>query len=330
MVAPSLTDRHNRVIDYLRVSITDLCNLKCVYCRPPEGVSLVTHEDILRYEEILTIVRVARDLGIRKIRVTGGEPLVRRDVLGFLSALNRIEGIEDVGLTTNGILLAPMAKALRDTGLSRINVSLDSLRKEVFRSITRGDHLQQVLEGIRAILAEGFHPVKINVVLLSGINEADVPEFARLTRELPVDVRFIERMPFSTEPVANPPDSFSARKALEMIRAAEGELIPEERNSLDGPATMFRLPGAKGRVGVIDPMTGHFCGTCNRLRLTARGTLRPCLLRSLETDIKGPLRKGAGKEELARIIESAVLCKPPAGRSLATNESIEGMYTIGG
>lgn len=325
-----LLDTHGRVIEYLRVSITDLCNLRCTYCRPPEGVALVSHDEILRYEEILRIVRIAGKLGIRKIRVTGGEPLVRRDVVEFIARLTALEGIEDIGLTTNGTLLTKMAAELKEAGLTRINVSLDALDRETFRRITGTDGLDQVLAGIEAALNVGLHPVKINVVLLAGLNEQDVPAFARLTIDKPLDVRFIERMPFGADWVANPPDPFSARAALEMIRKEVGELRSEERNHLDGPATMFRLDGARGRVGFIDPITGHFCATCNRLRLTARGTLRPCLLSTSEIDLRTALRGGADDEELARIIRVAVNSKPAGSAPRRSASTGEGMNLIGG
>ncbi len=324
-----LIDHHGREIDYLRVSITDLCNLRCAYCRPPEGVELTSHSEILRYEEILTIVRVARDMGIRKVRITGGEPLVRRGVVEFVSMITAIDGIEDVGLTTNGIRLAAMARELRDAGLKRVNVSLDSLRQEVFERITGTDGLDNVLEGIEAAMAQGFDPVKINVVLLKGINEPDIPEFARMTLDQPVDVRFIERMPFDAEYVDNAPESFSATGALDMIRQDVRDLDESERDDLDGPARMFRLKNAKGRIGVIDPITGHFCGTCNRLRLTAKGTLRPCLMSGSEIDIKSPLRNGASMDELAQVLRSAVLAKP-MGASANRGRLKIGMNQIGG
>ncbi|MFH1114654.1 MAG: GTP 3',8-cyclase MoaA [Pseudomonadota bacterium] len=329
MTKVPLYDLHQRVIDYLRVSITDLCNLRCVYCRPAEGVQLISHDEILRHEEILTVISVARDLGIRKIRITGGEPLVRRGALGFLAELAAMEGIEDVGLTTNGVLFASMARDLRAAGLKRVNISLDSLRRETFRSITRSDRLDEVLAGIHNALDLGFDPVKINVVLLQGINEADVPGFARLTVEKPLDVRFIERMPFGGDSVPDSPDSFSSLKVLDMIRRQVGELDPQERGPLDGPATMFRIKGAKGRIGIIDPVTGHFCGTCNRLRLTARGTLRPCLLSGQEIDVRGALRRAASRDEIAGIIQAAVLAKPVSHGSRLCAMG-EGMNRIGG
>jgi len=292
-------------------------------------VALISHDEILRHEEILTVVRVAAEMGVRKVRITGGEPLVRRGVLEFLAKLHEIGAIEDIGLTTNGTLLPSMAQALRDVGLTRLNISLDSMRRETFKAITGSDNLDDVLAGIRRALRAGFSPVKINVVLLQGINEEDIPSFAQLTMDNPLDIRFIERMPFGTESVPKSPDSFSARRALEIAQRNFGELLPMERNSMDGPATMFKLKGAQGRIGIIDPITGHFCGTCNRLRLTARGTLRPCLLGNREIDIKTPLRKGASDQELAEIIRAAVLAKPVGNQSRLTAIN-DGMNMIGG
>ncbi len=305
-----LIDKHGRMIDYLRVSITDLCNFRCVYCRPPEGVPLITHGEILRYEEIVKIVETAKNLGIRKVRVTGGEPLVRRECVNFISMITAMDGIEDVGLTTNGAMLGRYAHALRNAGLKRVNISLDSLRRDTFRAITGSDKLDEVLTGIETALHVGFAPVKINVVLLAGVNEDDVPEFARMTFDKPIDVRFIERMPFGDECPADAPEPFSSTKALDLIKREVGAFVPVDRDRLDGPATMYRLKGAAGRIGVIDPITGHFCGTCNRLRLTARGTLRPCLLSQDEIDVKTPLRAGASDEELGDIIRDAVNAKP--------------------
>jgi cyclic pyranopterin phosphate synthase len=324
-----LVDHHGRSVEYLRVSITDLCNLRCVYCRPPEGVELIPHDEILRYEEILTVIDVAREMGVRKVRITGGEPLVRRGAVGFVERLTSMKGIDDVGLTTNGTRLAAMAEDLKAAGLKRINVSLDSLRKETFASITGRDELDRVLRGIEKALDLGFSPVKINVVLLAGINEEDIPAFARLTLDAPVDVRFIERMPFGAEQLPRAPVPFSADKAFDVICDEVGDLRQLERRSLDGPATMFRLEGAAGRIGIIDPVTGHFCATCNRLRLTARGTLRPCLLGPTEIDIKSPLRKGASRDELAQVIRAAVLAKPMGNCSRGSRVR-DGMNLIGG
>jgi len=325
----SLIDLYGRVIDYLRVSITDLCNLRCIYCMPPEGVQLLSHGDILTYEEILTIIGVAHRMGVRKIRITGGEPLVRRGVLDFISRLARFDGIEDIALTTNGVLLARMASDLKDAGLNRINISLDTLRRNTFHSITGMDRLEQVTAGIESALEKKFDMVRINVVLLQGINEEDVPAFARLTLASPLDVRFIERMPFGTAQCPHLPEPFSALKVKEIIRREVGDLSPIQRNHLDGPATMFRLDGAVGRIGIIDAVTGHFCGTCNRLRLTARGTLRPCLLGPAEIDVKSVLRKGASDEVLSDVLRRAVLAKP-IGHSISLPQMNDNMNRIGG
>lgn len=324
----NLIDKYGRCIDYLRISITDLCNLRCIYCRPPEGVALVRHEDILRYEEIIRLVQIAVSLGVKKIRVTGGEPLVRRGVLRFIHQLTTLDGVVDVGLTTNGVLLKDMALDLKAAGLTRINVSLDSVRRSVFQTITGRDHLHDVVAGISTALEVGLHPVKINVVLLEDLNESDVADFARMTLQNPMDVRFIERMPFGHEKLFNR-SSFSARHVLATIEKEVGRLEPLQRDTLDGPATMFRLNGAQGRVGVIDPITGHFCGACNRMRLTAKGTLRPCLMSSQEIDVKSVLRSGAEDEELAEVFYRAVLSKPVG--SLHTNMNLkDSMNMIGG
>ncbi|MCL5123248.1 MAG: GTP 3',8-cyclase MoaA [Deltaproteobacteria bacterium] len=325
-----LIDLHGRTIDYFRISITDLCNFRCIYCRPAEGVPLVSHSDILRYEEILRIAKVAKNLGMRKVRITGGEPLVRRGVLDFISRLVSETGLEDVALTTNGSKLQDMALSLRKAGLKRVNISLDTLRRDCFRSITGADELYRVLKGIEASLDVGFDPIKINVVLLKGINERDVPDFARLTIDKPVDVRFIERMPFGAEiPPPNSPDSFSAKDTLKIIESAFGKLNPVERSKLDGPATMFKLDGALGQIGVIDPVSGHFCGKCNRMRLTAKGFLRPCLLNPLEIDVRTFLRTSPDDSQMESFLEAAVLMKP-ASRFSNIEKIDVGMNTIGG
>lgn len=326
----NLVDHCGRIIDYLRISITDLCNFRCVYCRPPQGVKLVPHSDILRYEEILRVVSAASNLGIRKVRVTGGEPLVRRGVLDFISKLTSEIGFEDVALTTNGSKLSEMAMGLRQAGLRRVNISLDTLRRDSFVAITGADELDKVLRGIDSCFDVGFDPIKLNVVLLKGLNEADIPEFARLTLSKPIDVRFIERMPFGADiSPADSPDSFSALDAIKIIERFFGNLTPIERSRQDGPARMYKIDGAQGRIGVIDPVTGHFCATCNRLRLTARGSLRPCLLSPTEIDMKSLLRAIPDDEEIETYIRTAVLAKP-ASRFSSIKKINIGMNSIGG
>ncbi len=325
----ALRDSYGRSIEYLRISITDLCDFRCVYCRPPEGVALTTHYEILRYEEILRIVELSVTLGVRKVRVTGGEPLVRKGVTGFINRLTKVEGIEEVALTTNGYRLGPMVKELKDAGLTRVNISLDSLDRDTFKRITGKDGLKNVLEAIAASLDVGFDPVKINVVLLKGFNEMDTLNFAKMTLERPVDVRFIERMPFGEQDPPMAPDSFSALMAQGMIEDEFGPLEPIGKKDLDGPARMFRLPGAKGNIGFIDPVTGHFCANCNRLRLTAKGALRPCLFSNREIDIKAPMRNGATDNEVKRILKYAVAAKPMAHGDICGPMGV-GMNQIGG
>ncbi|MFH0958914.1 MAG: GTP 3',8-cyclase MoaA [Pseudomonadota bacterium] len=326
----NLIDHHGRIIDYLRVSITDLCNFRCIYCRPPQGVKLIPHADILRYEEILKIISVSKNLGIRKVRITGGEPLVRRGVVDFISRLTHDIGLEDVALTTNGSKLDEMAWRLREAGLTRVNISLDTLRRDCFYSITGVDGLAMVMKGIQTSFEAGFSPIKINVVLLKGFNEIDVPEFARLTLNRPLDVRFIERMPFGNdaEPI-NSPNSFGATEVLGMIENSFGTLIAVERSPLDGPARMLKIRGAQGRIGIIDPVTGHFCPTCNRLRLTARGTIRPCLLSPLEIDLRSFLRTDPDDSQIEAFMKAAVMAKP-ASRYSNIQRMEAGMNTIGG
>ncbi len=251
-------------------------------------------------------------------------------MVNFISRLTHEIGLEDVALTTNGSKLDKMARELREAGLKRINVSLDTLRRDCFSAITGVDDLTGVMKGIEASFDVGFDPIKINVVLLKGFNEIDIPEFARMTVDRPLDVRFIERMPFGndTEPI-NSPDSFGAAEAIGIIEKSFGSLIPLDRSPLDGPARMLRIKGAKGRIGIIDPVTGHFCPTCNRLRLTARGSLRPCLLGPLEMDLRSLLRANPDDSQIEAFIKAAVMAKP-ASRYANLRRMETGMNTIGG
>ncbi len=303
-----ISDSFQRPINYLRISVTDRCNLRCVYCMPEAGVSLMSHYDILTYEEICTVVKAAADLGINRIRLTGGEPLVRAGITHLISLLADIETIEDLSLTTNGTLLAQYAAALKEAGLQRVNISLDTLRPERFRQITRCGELAATLEGIEAALAAGLKPVKINMVVMAGVNDDEITDFAVKTVEDGWNVRFIELMPVtSNEPVSDKLVSVSEmRKRIEAI----GKLEPWKIDTGSGPAKYFRLPGASGTVGFISPVTEHFCFQCNRLRLTADGKLRPCLLSEAEIDLKETLRSGAPVEELKNLISKAIAEKP--------------------
>lgn len=306
-----LVDPHNRPINYLRISITDRCNLRCQYCMPKEGVTQFQHAEILRYEEILRFSRLAIRKGIEKIRLTGGEPLVRKGVVFLIKELSALEGIQDLSMTTNGILLAECAQALSQAGLKRINVSMDSLDPQTYRKITRGGDLKAVWEGLRAAMAAGLFPIKINVVALAGLNDQDVLEFARLTLEYPFQVRFIEFMPTGGGQEWKE-ESFLSCQEIKRKIEAEYPLLPLENgnHSPNGPARIFRLAGGIGAIGFISPISHHFCDSCNRLRLTADGRLRTCLFADKEIDIKGILRSGCNDTELEKILEEAIRQKP--------------------
>ena len=303
-----LSDSFQRPINYLRISVTDRCNLRCVYCMPVGGVSSLAHEDILRYEEINTIARAAAEMGIDKVRLTGGEPLVRAGLPELVTMLAEIRTIDDISLTTNGSLLAKHAAELKKAGLNRVNISLDSLKADRFREITRSDaELADVLEGIEAARGVGLEPVKLNMVVIPGVNDDEVLDFAAKTIDDDWHVRFIELMPVNGE---NKAPQFVA--ASEMRKRIEelGQLEPCLPSVGNGPAKYFRLPNARGTIGFITPVSEHFCFNCNRLRLTADGKLRPCLMSDYEVDLKEPLRSGADAEGLKKLIEEAVANKP--------------------
>jgi cyclic pyranopterin phosphate synthase len=303
-----ISDSFQRPINYLRISVTDRCNLRCVYCMPEEGVTLMPHADILTYEEIYTVAKVAAGMGINKVRLTGGEPLVRLGLADLVKMLASIEGIDDLSLTTNGILLAHHATELKQAGLRRVNISLDTLQPERFRKITRCGELVDTLKGIDAAHAVSLEPVKINMVVMAGINDDELIDFARKTIEDGWHVRFIEHMPVIADS-PTPSRLFSVKEMRNRIEAL-GKLEPWKVNVGNGPAKYFRLPGAKGTIGFITPVTEHFCYRCNRLRLTADGKLRPCLLSEEEIDLREDLRSGASPDELKRLIEKAIARKP--------------------
>jgi len=304
-----LFDPFNRRLNYLRISLTDRCNLRCLYCMPEEGVSKLAHEDILSYEELLRLARLTVALGIEKIRLTGGEPLTRKGAVPFMAELARIRGVQDISLTTNGILLVEQAKAIWEAGIRRINVSLDSLNPERYARITRSDSFHRVWEGIQTAEAIGFDPIKINVVALKGINEEEIAAFGRLSLAKPYQIRFIEFMPVGPS-VAYPADRFlPAERILERLQSL-GPLQPINGDHLDGPARRWAYTGARGEVGLISPVSQHFCPTCNRLRLTSDGKLRTCIFSDRETDLRGALRNGASDDDLEMIIRAAIASKP--------------------
>ena len=303
-----MRDPFGRDIDYLRISVTDRCNLRCIYCIP-EGMEWIEKADILSYEEIERLVRILGRLGLRRLRLTGGEPTVRRQLPRLVEMLVAIEGIEEISLSTNGLKLTELAAPLRRAGLSRVNVSLDSLDEGCFREITRGGDLRKVLAGIEAAEKEGLLPIKINVVVMRGKNDGEITDFALLTQQRPWNVRFIEMMPLEGnvgEQEARYVSTAEVRRSLEAL----GGLEPAEAVRGNGPATYFRYPGAPGTVGFISPLNHNFCDRCNRLRLTANGRLRLCLFGDNEIDLATPLRAGRGEEEIAEKVLGGLMAKP--------------------
>jgi cyclic pyranopterin phosphate synthase len=304
-----LVDPFGRRIDYLRLSVTDRCNLRCLYCMPPEGIPWAWRTQMLSDAEIQALVRVAAGLGISKVRLTGGEPLVRTGIVNLVRGLSQVPGVRDLSLSTNGMLLGRMAQALKACGLARVNVSLDTLRPERFRQVTRLGELGAVLRGIEQALRWGLEPVKINMVVMRGVNDDEIPDFVALTRSLPVHVRFIELMPIGET-------GFFSRQhwlPLPEIRVRCGPLEPlpgEDAPRGSGPAVYFRPPGALGTVGFIAALSCNFCARCNRLRLTSTGRLVPCLAGEEGVDLRGPLREGAGADRLEALFRQAVAGKP--------------------
>ena len=331
MQSVCMKDACGRAIDYLRVSLTDRCNLRCIYCMPEEGIRLKPYEEIMRLEEILRAVKVAVGLGIRKVRLTGGEPLVRRGAVSFVAAVAALPGLEDLAMTTNGILLPQLGQDLRAAGLKRVNISLDTLKAERFRQITRVGDLREVWKGIEAALELGFSPVKLNVVVMRGVNDDELLDFAALAFKHPLHVRFIECMPIgeSGEKARN---WLVPQEEMLSVLSQHYQMEPFQGLHGAGPAKYYRLPGGQGTVGFISPVSHHFCRRCNRLRLTADGKLRPCLLSRREIDLLKLLRSGAGDEVIAEAFLQAVRDKPL--RHYLAEEGWEGrtyfMHQIGG
>ncbi|MCE5210850.1 MAG: GTP 3',8-cyclase MoaA [Deltaproteobacteria bacterium] len=330
-----MLDKYNREINYLRVSITDRCNLHCVYCRPKEGISLQGHEDILRYEEIIRVVSIAVKMGLIKVRVTGGEPLVRRGCIDFLSQLKKIDGLQDISLTTNGIFLEKCAQNIFDAGVSRINISLDSLNKDKYSKITREGDLDAVLRGIAKAEEVGFSPIKINTVAIKGFNDDEVLDFARLAVDKPFQIRFIELMSVGQPGLDCHKDYLPAKQLLQKISEHyELERIENNHNKSAGPARIFKIKGGRGEIGFINPVSHHFCSTCNRLRLTSDGKLRACLLNEAEIDLKKALRENCSDAELEKLIWDAVLLKPKQHDLICTENILKkctrNMSEIGG
>jgi len=309
----TIRDRFGRVFDYLRIAVTDRCNLRCVYCMPESGVDFARHDRILRTNEILRVIRVASTQGVRKVRYTGGEPLVRNDILKLVDGAVRTEGIRTVHLTTNGVLLPALAEPLRKAGLHGINISLDTLDPERFSRCTRRTGLEQVLAGLEEVLALEFPSVKVNVVAMRGFNDDEMSAFVELTREAPITVRFIELMPFDASQIWRTGRFLS----MERMLAGFSQLYPQ-REVVDGSSTehlTFRLPGCVGSVAFIPSYTRDFCKDCTRVRLTADGRIRNCLYSEEEYGILGLLRRGGTDEDIAKTLKDAMWAKPEDGRA---------------
>ena len=310
-----MKDQYGRDIRDLRISLTDRCNLRCVYCMPAEGIDFRPPEELLQDDELLMLVRVAADLGVTKVRLTGGEPTVRPGVVELVQGISAIEGIEDIAMTTNGLLLEYLAGPMARAGLRRVNISLDTTDPEKFRRITRGGRVEKVQAGIAAAEAAGLSPIKLNAVVVRGFNEDDVVSLASLTLERPWEVRFIEMMPFGSVGDFAEAGMVKSEETMAKIEAALGPLTPLDLSGED-PARTFRLPSAAGALGFISPVSQPFCAKCGRLRLTADGRLRLCLLRDDEEDLLTPLRRGASYEEIKEIFRAAAF-RRPFGHALA-------------
>lgn len=301
-----MIDGHGRNIDYLRISLIDRCNLRCVYCMPEDGVDMVPHEEILTYEEVLRLVKVFANLGFRKIKLTGGEPLVRKEVVKLVREIKAIPGIEKVTLTTNGTLLADVMDELADAGIDGINLSLDTLNPEVYKKIVRRDRFEKVMEGFQAALKYPQIPLKVNCVPM-GMEGQDILQMAELARKYPVHVRFIEMMPIG---LGKQFDFCSEDEILQGLKERFGEYVPYEKKLGNGPGHYYSFEGFQGKIGFISAISHKFCDSCNRVRLTAQGYLKTCLQYDIGVDLKKILREDAGEEALIGAINEAIYKKP--------------------
>ncbi len=330
-----LVDMFSRTISYLRLSLTDRCNLRCVYCMPVDdkgGLQLLAHEDLLSYEELLRIVNLVVDMGMNKLRLTGGEPLVRKGVMAFIGKLSRIDGLDEIRLTTNGVLLHEKAEGLYRAGIRKLNISLDTLRPARFKEITGADLFEQVWQGIETAANLGFD-IKLNVVAMKGVNDDEFLDFAKLSVKKPYQVRFIEFMPVGKKSSWDKSSYITSDELNEMV-GSMGTLEALPGCRMDGPARVYLLTtpdGSTGKVGFISPISHHFCDTCNRLRLTSAGRLRACLLHDREADLKMLLRSGGTDDEIRGLIRQTILDKPK-GHTLAEDQVKCGgqMSRIGG
>lgn len=319
-----MLDKNGRKINYIRVSVTDRCNLRCIYCMPKDGINKKEHHEIIRFEDILKILKASAFLGINKVRFTGGEPLVVKDIDRLISETSKIQGIEDIAITTNGIILNTMVDDLKKAGLKRVNISLDTLKEEKFKNITRGGNILEVFQAINKCINLGIKPVKINVVLIKGINDDEVRDFIYLTKDAPVNVRFIELMPIG-EGINYYDTGFISS---EEVLSRYDELVPIN-NNVSSTARLFKLPNSKGTVGFISPLSCKFCSSCNRIRLTSSGTIKPCLHSDTEYDLKRYL-----DNEINLISElKNIIYNKPAQHNLENDrrsKSRRDMFEIGG
>ncbi len=324
-----MIDQFNRKITYLRISLTDRCNFRCRYCMPEEGIDKLDCKDIMSYEEILRIVRVCAGLGIEKVRISGGEPFVRKNPMDFLEKLAKIQGIKDIGITTNGSLVLPYLDRLEKAGIKRLNFSLDTLKKDKFAYITRRGNFETTMQAIERAIDRGFK-VKINCVLMGSFNTDEIDDFVYLTKDNDIDVRFIELMPIGPAGAFKKEIFFKNSDLLDRLFKEYGRPGKEpgglEEVETDGVAKMFKICGYKGRIGLISPISHSFCASCNRIRLTADGKIKPCLHSAKEYDLKG-----LEGEELTRALEEAILAKPQSHHlQEAASLSKRGMNMIGG
>jgi cyclic pyranopterin phosphate synthase len=327
-----LVDTLGRIHTNLRISVTDRCNIRCFYCMPDENVQFRPRHEILTFEEIVRFARVAASLGVNKLRLTGGEPLVRAKLSRLVEQLAAIPGIRDIALTTNGILLEEQAQALKDAGLARINISLDALSEETFRRIARRDGLDRVLAGIHAAKRVGFERIRLNAVAIKGITEPEIVPLARFARENQLEMRFIEFMPLDADQQWQHDQVLSGEDIRRQIEEAIGSLESAARPDPSQPATDFRFTDGSGTIGFINPVTQPFCEDCNRLRLTAEGQIRNCLFSTVEWDARAVFRGGGSDEDLVELIRDCVRAKKP-GHGIDSSDFVRperAMYQIGG
>lgn len=323
-------DSYGRRIDYLRVSLTDRCNMRCVYCMPALGMKFLPRPELLTNDELILVLRAAAAAGFRKIRLTGGEPMLRHGIVELVHAIKSIPGIEHVAMTTNALRLRQLAGPLKEAGLDRVNISIDSLDPQKFRQMTRGGSLDEVWAGVRAADAAGLHPIKLNAVVVRGMNDDEVIKLAALTTEYPWEFRFIEVMPLTGVAGLAEEGVISTAELIARIAAHFGPLEPYGQDPAD-PARRFRIPGAPGKLGFISAVTDPFCATCNRMRLTAEGRLHLCLLRDDELDLRDAVRSGASQDEIEQLIRHAVYVKPWGhGLPDGVKPTLRGMSQLGG